>query len=82
MNRTGLILAALILVMSTIAPAFADSKSESQGVWSAEDQCALVAARLFPDYTPQGNEARENYRRACLRAHNLPAPNGRANATN
>ena len=82
MNRLGFAVVALILVASTAAPAFADSKTESQGVWSAEDQCAAVAARLFPDYTPQGNAARENYRRACLRAHNLPAPSGRASALN
>lgn len=82
MNRLCIVLAALFMVASTVVPALADSKTESQGVWSGEDRCATVAARLFPDYTPQGNAARENYRRACLRAHNLPAPNGRASVSN
>jgi hypothetical protein len=82
MNRSCAIVIALVLVALTAGQAIADSKGQSESVWSAEDRCATEAARLFPDYTPQGNAARENYRRACLRAHNLPAPDGQAGASN
>lgn len=80
MNRLCAVLAALVLIASTVAPAFAQSNAytRQEAIWNQADQCAQRAARLFPDYTPQGNAARENYRRACLRAYNLPAPNGRA----
>lgn len=82
MNRLHIVVAGLALTLLTAAPAFADWQSESESVWATADRCARDAARLFPDYTPQGNAARENYRRACLRAHNLPAPDGQATAPN
>ncbi len=82
MNRSHIALAALTLTLLTAVPAFAQSKGVSESVWAAVDRCAREASRLFPDYTPQGNAARENYRRACLRANNLPAPNGQATASN
>ena len=78
MNRLCIALFALVVIGSLIASALADPRGESESVWSAADRCAREAARLFPDYTPQGNAARENYRRACLRAHDEPAPNGQA----
>lgn len=89
MNRFCIVLVALILVASAIAPAFSQDAlspyetrtQEDQTSWSLADLCARTAARLFPDYTPQGNAARENYRRACLRAHNLPSPNGQASVS-
>jgi hypothetical protein len=81
MNRLHNALAAVALTLLTIAPALAQSKGVNESIWAAADRCANQAARLFPDYTPQSNAARENYRRACLRAHNLPAPNGQANAS-
>jgi hypothetical protein len=82
MNRPRIALATLALTVLTVVPALAQSKGTSESVWAEADRCAHEAARLFPDYTPQGNAARENYRRACLRAHDLPAPNGQANASN
>lgn len=84
MNRLCTVPLALVLIASTIAPAFAqsDSYAREEAVWDEADKCAQTAAGLFPDYTPQGNAARENYRRACLRANNLPAPNGRASESN
>lgn len=82
MNRLCLAVCVLILAATVGTSAFADPRSESESVWSAADKCAREAARLFPDYTPQGNTARENYRRACLRAHGEPAPNGQAGASN
>lgn len=81
MSRLCMILGGLALVLLVLAPALADPRSESEAVWSVADRCAREAARLFPDFTPQGNIARENYRRACLRANNDPAPNGSATTT-
>jgi hypothetical protein len=80
MKRLCVALVALILAAATIAPAFAQVQSfgVNEGIWHEEDRCAALAVQLFPDYTPKGNAARENYRRACLRAQNLPAPNGQA----
>jgi hypothetical protein len=84
MNRLSIALVALILAAATIAPVFAQAPpfGVNEGIWQQEDRCAALAAQLFPDYTPQGNANRENYRRACLRAHNLPAPNGQASVPN
>jgi len=82
MNRLRIALATLALTALTVVPALAQYKGASETVWAEANRCTHDAARLFPDYTPQGNAARENYRRACLRAHNLPAPNGQANASN
>lgn len=82
MNRFLVALGGLAFLLLAAAPALADPRAESSAVWSVADRCAREAARLFPDYTPQGNAARENYRRACLRANNEPAPDGNASATN
>lgn len=81
MSRFSIALLAVILAGSTATTAFADSRSESDNAWAASDKCAREAARMFPDYTPQGNAARENYRRACLRAYGEPAPNGQASTS-
>jgi len=78
MNRLHIALGGLALTLLTVAPAAADPRTESNSVWALADRCAREAMRLFPDYTPQGNADRENYRRACLRANNEPAPNGPA----
>jgi hypothetical protein len=87
MNRLCIVLIVLILVALNAAPTFAQEGYlnpysspiiESHGMWSGADRCAATAWSLFPDYTPQGNVARENYRRACLRAPDVPAPNGQA----
>lgn len=82
MNRFLIVFGGLLLASLGAATASADPRAESNSVWSIADRCAREAARLFPDYTPQGNAARENYRRACLRANNEPAPNGQASTTN
>ena len=80
MNRLLFVLGGLAFLLLATAPASADPRADSNAVWSIADRCAREAARLFPDYTPQGNAARENYRRACLRANNEPAPDGNASA--
>lgn len=82
MTRLPIVLAGFALMLLTVLPARAQWKGESESIWATADRCAHEAARLFPDYTPQGNAARENYRRACLRANNLPAPDGQANVQN
>jgi len=81
MSRLLVVLGGLAFLLLALTPALADPRGESEAVWSVADRCAREAARLFPDYTPQGNIARENYRRACLRANNEPAPDGNASAT-
>jgi len=89
MNRFYIVVIALFMVGPAAVPAFAQCATNPSGnqttvdqtSWCVADLCARSAARLFPDYTPQGNAARENYRRACLRAHNLPAPNGQASVS-
>lgn len=81
MNRLLFVLGGLAFLLLATAPASADPRADSNAVWSIADRCAREAARLFPDYTPQGNAARENYRRACLRANNEPAPAGNATTT-
>jgi hypothetical protein len=81
MNRLWIAVLALVIAASVGASAVADPLGASEGLWSAADKCAREAARLFPDYTPKGNAARENYRRACLRAYNEPAPNGQASTS-
>lgn len=81
MNRLLIVLGGLAFLLLVAAPSFADPRTESDTDWSIADRCAREAARLFPDYTPQGNAARENYRRACLRANNEPAPTGNASTT-
>ena len=82
MTRPLIVLVGLALMLLTVFPARADWKTESDSIWATADRCAHEAARLFPDYTPQGNAARENYRRACLRSYNLPAPDGQAPVQN
>lgn len=82
MTRLHIVLGVLTLALLTAAPAAADPRTESNSVWAVADRCAREAARLFPDYTPQGNADRENYRRACLRANDEPAPNGQAAISN
>jgi len=82
MTRLHIALGVLALVLLTVAPAAAVPRTESTSVWAIADRCAREAARLFPDYTPQANADRENYRRACLRANNEPAPNGQAAISN
>jgi len=67
MNRLLIVFGGLAFLLLALAPASADPRGESNSVWAVADRCAREAARLFPDYTPQGNIARENYRRACLR---------------
>jgi hypothetical protein len=82
MSRLYIVLGGLALALLTLVPAAADPRTESNSVWAVADRCAREAARLFPDYTPQSNADRENYRRACLRANNEPAPNGQAAISN
>ena len=62
------------------APARAGSSQQRDAdvEWHIADDCARKAFRAFPDYTPEGNARRENYRRDCLRGKGLPSPDGAA----
>jgi hypothetical protein len=53
-------------------------QQDSAQKWRVTDDCARTAFAKFPDYTPESNARRENYRRACLRINGLPAPDGPA----
>jgi hypothetical protein len=53
-------------------------EQDSAHKWRMADSCARAAFLKFPDYTPDSNTSRENYRRACLRVNGLPAPDGPA----
>jgi hypothetical protein len=53
-------------------------EQDSTHKWRMADNCARAAFAKFPDYTPDSNARRENYRRACLRVNGLPAPDGPA----
>ncbi|MDE2230118.1 MAG: hypothetical protein KGL11_13905 [Alphaproteobacteria bacterium] len=81
MSRLSVSFAGLALILLTTVPALADQPSEN-AKWAAADRCARDAFQKFPDYTPESNAARENYRRACMRANNLPTPNGQAGTSN
>ncbi len=53
-------------------------EQESSQKWHMADVCMRAAFKKFPDYTPEGNTRRENYRRACMRDNGLPVPDGPA----
>jgi hypothetical protein len=53
-------------------------QQDSAHKWRMADNCARAAFAKFPDYTPESNAQRENYRRSCLRINGLPAPDGPA----
>ncbi|HZL60226.1 MAG TPA: hypothetical protein VFC38_11075 [Stellaceae bacterium] len=69
-----------VLSLAIAAPAFASGaeQRDSDVKWHAASDCARKAFLKFPDYTPQGNAQRENYRRACLRSNGLPTEDGPA----
>jgi hypothetical protein len=72
-----------VLAAAGAASARADSlQRDSTGVWAQETECSREAFKHFPDYTPESNAKRENYRRACLRAGGLPAESGPATSPN
>ena len=76
--RFGLIGLGILAAVAAVAPARADDAQRSaQTKWAQESECSRQAFKQFPDYTPEANANRENFRRACLRARGLPADSGR-----
>jgi hypothetical protein len=62
-----------LLVAATPRPARADAQQQqSFGAWHLMADCARLAAKKFPDHTPEGNAKREAERQNCLRLHHLP----------
>lgn len=76
------ILFALCAASWALAPPAAyaggSQEQESSQKWHMADVCMRAAFKKFPDYTPEGNARRENYRRACMRDNGLPVPDGPA----
>jgi hypothetical protein len=69
---TALAIAALAL---TAAPRLARADAQQQqsfSIWNQMGDCARIAARQYPDHTPEGNAKREAYRQNCLRQRHLP----------
>jgi len=78
MMRLALIGLAFLAALAAATPARADDQQRNaQSKWAQETECSRQAFKQFPDYTPESNANRENFRRACLRAHSLPAESGR-----
>jgi hypothetical protein len=77
---TRLRLAVLLVgILAALAPAASRASERSQlsnSKWHASDQCTREAFRRFPDYNADSNSKRETFRRQCLRAQNLPVPDG------
>jgi hypothetical protein len=66
---------ALAAVMLTAAPRLARADAQQQqsfAIWRAMGDCARLAAKQFPDHTPEGNAKREAAREECLRQRHLP----------
>lgn len=64
---------AVLLLPAAPRPARADSQQQQNfAIWRQMDNCARLAAKQFPDHTPQGNAQREAAREDCLRRNHLP----------
>jgi hypothetical protein len=64
-----------VLVLAATAPrrAYADAQQlQSFSVWRQMADCARLAAKQYPDHTPEGNAKREEARQNCLRQRHLP----------
>jgi hypothetical protein len=81
-NFPGAAVFALCAALWALAPleahAGGSQEQESEQKWHLADICTRTAFKKFPDYTPEGNTRRENYRRACMRDNGLPVPDGPA----
>jgi hypothetical protein len=66
---------AIAAVALTAAPRLARADAQQQqsfSVWNQMGDCARLAAKQFPDHTPDGNAKREAARQNCLRQRHLP----------
>ena len=70
----------IAFLLALIGLALAAGRSEAASIrqqqaffaWHIQDLCARAASRKFPDYTPEGNAARDRDIRACEVRHHLP----------
>jgi membrane protease subunit (stomatin/prohibitin family) len=70
MNRVGIPLAAVLLLLAGTAQA----SQQGQGVvnsWKAADKCAKQAQAAYPDYNAEANAKRDAKLKECLNAGNL-----------
>jgi len=64
---------ASLMVAATPRLARADAQQQqSFAAWRSMADCARLAAKQYPDHTPEGNAKREAARQNCLRQRHLP----------
>jgi hypothetical protein len=73
MRKAAVALIVLLLSVGFAGAAFAQAQGLQNG-WKTADHCAQDAFAKYPDYTPEANAKREEFRRACLRNHEIAAP--------
>ena len=70
MNRLGLPLAALLLLLIGTAEASQQGNAVANS-WKAADKCAKQAQAAYPDYNAEANAKRDAKLKECLNAGNL-----------
>jgi hypothetical protein len=70
MNRLGLLLAALLLLLIATAEASQQGNAVVNS-WKAADKCAKQAQAAYPDYSAEANAKRDAKLKECLNAGNL-----------
>ena len=66
---------AVAAVVLAAAPRLARADAQQQqsfSIWNQMADCARLAAKQYPDHTPEGNAKREVARQNCLRQRHLP----------
>jgi hypothetical protein len=69
---SAIVVAAVVLAA---APRLARADAQQQqsfSIWNQMADCARLAAKQYPDHTPEGNAKREVARQNCLRQRHLP----------
>ena len=68
-----LALATSIMLLVPATSALADNLwKQSNTLWRQMDKCTRAAQRQYPDHTAEAIAKRDQVRRQCLRAANLP----------
>ena len=70
MNRLGLLLATLLLLLIETAEASQQGNAVVNS-WKAADKCAKQAQAAYPDYSAEANAKRDAKLKECLNAGNL-----------
>lgn len=64
---------AALLLLAAPRLAYADAQQQANfSIWHMMGTCAQLAAKQYPDHTPEGNAKREAARQECLRQNHLP----------